>query len=56
MDETRFFETVLRCVADGVFTVDRDWRISSFNRAAERITADDNYVEFLTLPAYELID
>lgn len=38
MDETRFFKTVLRCVADGVFTVDRDWRISSFNRAAERIT------------------
>ncbi len=38
VDEARFFETVLRCVADGVFTVDRDWRISSFNRAAERIT------------------
>ncbi len=37
-DETRFFETVLHCVADGVFTVDRDWRITSFNRAAERIT------------------
>ena len=34
----RFFQTVLRCVADGVFTVDRDWRITSFNRAAERIT------------------
>jgi PAS domain S-box-containing protein len=38
MDDARFFETVLRCVADGVFTVNRDWRISSFNRAAERIT------------------
>ncbi|MGD2215288.1 MAG: sigma 54-interacting transcriptional regulator [Gemmatimonadales bacterium] len=36
--EAQFFETVLRCVADGVFTVDKDWRISSFNRAAERIT------------------
>jgi PAS domain S-box-containing protein len=36
--EARFFETLLRCVADGVFTVDRDWRITSFNRAAERIT------------------
>ncbi|MFH1723720.1 MAG: sigma 54-interacting transcriptional regulator [Elusimicrobiota bacterium] len=34
----RFFETILRCVADGVFTVDRDWRITSFNKAAERIT------------------
>ncbi len=36
--EPAFFRTVLRCVADGVFTVDRDWRITSFNRAAERIT------------------
>ncbi len=34
----RFFESVLHCVADGVFTVDCDWRITSFNRAAERIT------------------
>ena len=25
-------------------------------RLFERITADDQYVEFLTLPAYELID
>ena len=33
-----FFESVLHCVADGVFTVDCDWRITSFNRAAERIT------------------
>jgi PAS domain S-box-containing protein len=38
VDEAQFFETVLRCVADGVFTVDRSWRITSFNRAAERIT------------------
>ena len=37
-DESQFFETVLRCVADGVFTVDKNWRITSFNRAAERIT------------------
>ena len=36
--ETSFFQTVLRCVADGVFTVDRNWRITSFNKAAERIT------------------
>jgi PAS domain S-box-containing protein len=36
--KARFWETVLSCVADGVFTVDLDWRISSFNRAAERIT------------------
>jgi PAS domain S-box-containing protein len=31
-------QTILDSVADGVFTVDKDWRISSFNRAAERIT------------------
>jgi PAS domain S-box-containing protein len=37
-ESSQFFQTVLRCVADGVFTVDRDWRITSFNRAAERIT------------------
>jgi PAS domain S-box-containing protein len=36
--EAQFFETVLHCVADGVFTVDTNWRITSFNRAAERIT------------------
>ena len=37
-ESSRFFQTVLRCVADGVFTVDKDWHITSFNRAAERIT------------------
>lgn len=29
---------ILDSIADGVFTVDRDWKITSFNRAAERIT------------------
>jgi len=29
---------ILDSIADGVFTVDKDWRITSFNRAAERIT------------------
>ena len=33
-----FFETILSSIADGVFTVDQNWRITSFNRAAERIT------------------
>ncbi|KPJ52763.1 Fis family transcriptional regulator [candidate division TA06 bacterium DG_24] len=31
-------ETILDSIADGVFTVDRDWRVTFFNRAAERIT------------------
>jgi len=35
--ETRL-QTVLNSIADGVFTVDTQWRITSFNPAAERIT------------------
>jgi PAS domain S-box-containing protein len=31
-------QTILNSIADGVFTVDLDWRITSFNRAAEEIT------------------
>lgn len=31
-------EAILESISDGVFTVDKDWRISSFNRAAEEIT------------------
>lgn len=30
--------TILDSINEGVFTVDGDWRITSFNRAAERIT------------------
>jgi len=31
-------EAILESISDGVFTVDKDWRVTSFNRAAERIT------------------
>jgi PAS domain S-box-containing protein len=31
-------ETILESINDGVFTIDTDWRITSFNRAAEQIT------------------
>ena len=31
-------DVILESIADGVFTVDKDWRIMSFNGAAERIT------------------
>jgi PAS domain S-box-containing protein len=34
-DSTRI---ILESISDGVFTVDRDWRITSFNRAAQEIT------------------
>jgi len=38
---------------------DAAWKAGKYEQGAElfaRITTDDNYVEFLTLPAYELID
>ncbi|OGL47157.1 MAG: Fis family transcriptional regulator [Candidatus Schekmanbacteria bacterium RBG_13_48_7] len=31
-------EVILNSIADGVFTVDSNWRVTSFNRAAETIT------------------
>ncbi len=31
-------DQILESISDGVFTVDDDWRITSFNQAAERIT------------------
>jgi len=32
---------ILESISDGVFTIDQDWRITSFNRAAEEITGTD---------------
>ncbi|MBE9571029.1 MAG: PAS domain-containing protein, partial [Proteobacteria bacterium] len=31
-------DVILESVSDGVFTVDHEWRITSFNHAAEEIT------------------
>ncbi len=31
-------QTIIDSIADGVFTIDSDWKITSFNRAAETIT------------------
>jgi PAS domain S-box-containing protein len=36
-EETRI-AAILESIADGVFTIDSEWRVTSFNRAAERIT------------------
>ncbi|MBM4093703.1 MAG: PAS domain-containing protein, partial [Planctomycetes bacterium] len=36
-----FHRVILDSINDGVFTVDREWRITSFNQAAERITGVD---------------
>ncbi len=37
-DQAAATAAILESISDGVFTVDHDWRITSFNRAAERIT------------------
>ena len=34
-------EAILESISDGVFTVDQQWRVTSFNRAAEQITGID---------------
>jgi PAS domain S-box-containing protein len=36
--DNQVHEVILDSIADGVFTVDQDWNITSFNRAAEQIT------------------
>lgn len=36
--ETARLQSILNSIADGVFTVDTEWRITSFNPSAERIT------------------
>jgi len=37
-DSSHVTETILESISDGVFTVNHEWRIMSFNRAAEEIT------------------
>ena len=36
-------EAILESISDGVFTVDQQWRVTSFNRAAEQITGVDRH-------------
>jgi len=37
-DRNNHYSIILDSISDGVFTVDRDWKITSINRAAEEIT------------------
>lgn len=36
-----YTDAILESISDGVFTVDNQWRVTSFNRAAEQITGID---------------
>ncbi len=45
---------ILDSISDGVFTVDTDWRITSFNAAAERITGIDRD-DALGRPCWEVL-
>ena len=37
-ENSKVTEAILDCINDGVFTVDHDWIVTSFNQAAEKIT------------------
>jgi PAS domain S-box-containing protein len=49
------FEAVLHSISDGVFTVDRSWRITCFNRAAEQITGISRE-DAIGKPCYEVLE
>lgn len=38
MDNNKMLQSILNSVSEGVMTVDKDWKIASWNRAAEKIT------------------
>jgi sigma-54 dependent transcriptional regulator, acetoin dehydrogenase operon transcriptional activator AcoR len=38
----RLYRSILDSIADGVYTVDLNWRVTSFNKAAEKITGIRN--------------
>jgi PAS domain S-box-containing protein len=38
MENSQFFQAILDSISEGVMTLDKDWRIASWNRAAEKIT------------------
>jgi len=38
MENPQLFQAILNSISEGVMTVDKDWKIASWNRAAEKIT------------------
>ncbi|MCA1961216.1 MAG: sigma 54-interacting transcriptional regulator [Desulfomonile sp.] len=38
MDEINLLQAILNSISEGVMTLDKDWKIASWNRAAEQIT------------------
>lgn len=38
MENHQLFQSILNSISEGVMTIDKDWKIASWNRAAERIT------------------
>jgi PAS domain S-box-containing protein len=48
------FQAVVQSISDGVLTVDREWRITCFNRAAEEITGFRR-ADVLGRPCYEVL-
>ncbi|MBI4963070.1 MAG: sigma 54-interacting transcriptional regulator [Desulfomonile tiedjei] len=38
MENQQLFQAILNSISEGVLTLDKDWKIGSWNRAAERIT------------------
>jgi PAS domain S-box-containing protein len=42
-DPGRHVDTLLNSISEGVFTVDREWRITSFNKAAEVMTGHNRW-------------
>jgi PAS domain S-box-containing protein len=38
MENSQLFQAILNSISEGVMTIDKDWKIVSWNRAAERIT------------------
>jgi len=50
----RLYQVILDSIADGVYTVDLDWRVTSFNKAAEIITGIKRN-EAIGLPCFEVL-